>query len=413
MNNPLTRKIVASNIIALTSGTGLSQFATALALFLTARALGKDSFGMYAASFALSKMTAVLFNLGLDIWLLREGRRGLFSIRSLIGTSLAIKTVLGAVWFIIILGLSRFLDNTIYPVNLLSIAAITTWLEAILTTTLTGFNIALKNQKSAIINSIAALSLLASTGWLIFSGQSEVILYASIRLVISLGVMIIGIGWFWRFYHLNFQRAVHQQAKSEILPYSLSEALVVIYTQADITIIAMTLGKSAAGLYSPASSIMRSLFFIPQAVHMVMVPVISQFLANRNPNLLSTFRRQNLIQIGIGAILWLTTALFGPILISLILGEDFYESALLLEILSPILLIKALSLGMATLIVAADYQKYRVLVQALAAGLNLALNLMVVHRWGVSGVAWVYVISESILLVGYMFLVKHWLRKRV
>lgn len=66
---------------------------------------------------------------------------------------------------------------------------------------------------------------------------------------------------------------------------------------------------------------------------------------------------------------------------------------------------------MAAMIVAVGYQKYRVIIQGITAALNVALNIWMVNQFGVTGVAWVYVLSELILLLGYIYLVQRWRSK--
>ena len=216
--------------------------------------------------------------------------------------------------------------------------------------------------------------------------------------------------WFYRHFRTAFRLQVVNRAIREIIPYTLSDALVVLYTQADITIVAMTLGKAAVGIYSPASSLMRALFFIPQAVYTVMTPIFSQLVSEKSPMVKKVFANANLIFAGIGAALWLGVRLLGPWFLTFILGQEFSESGQILKILSAILLIKSGSLAMAAMIVAIGYQKQRVLVQAFSAFVNIALNLLVINIYGIKGVAYIYIISELILFIGYFLIARLWLQ---
>jgi O-antigen/teichoic acid export membrane protein len=98
MNVDLSRRNIIHNLLALFSGTAFSQLAVALSVFLTARALGSDSFGVYAASFALTRITALIFNLGLDNWMLREGGSHPQDAGKLMGSILKIKFAGGLGW---------------------------------------------------------------------------------------------------------------------------------------------------------------------------------------------------------------------------------------------------------------------------------------------------------------------------
>jgi O-antigen/teichoic acid export membrane protein len=60
---------------------------------------------------------------------------------------------------------------------------------------------------------------------------------------------------------------------------------------------------------------------------------------------------------------------------------------------------------MAASILAKNQQAKRTVVQAVAAGFNIISNLLVATWIGINGVAWVYVLTEVILLVGYSWIV--------
>jgi O-antigen/teichoic acid export membrane protein len=51
-----------------------------------------------------------------------------------------------------------------------------------------------------------------------------------------------------------------------------------------------------------------------------------------------------------------------------------------------------------------------VAVQGCVAALNIGLNLLVIQQWGITGVAWVFVVSEVMLGIGYWVLVRRWER---
>ena len=233
-------------------------------------------------------------------------------------------------------------------------------------------------------------------------------IYAGIRLIIAGLATFGGILWFRRkSSSLSLDFNVVKVTLKNILPFALSEFLLQIYTQADITIIAIILGNQAAGLYSPASNILRALFVIPQAVYLVMTPVISQLVAERSPRLSAVIRQTYLSLAVIGGLLWLGTSFLGPGLSSLFLGSKFSTSGALLVILGPILFIKSCSFASAAVIVATTGQGKRVIIQLLAAFINIVLNLLIIHTYGIKGVAWVYVISETVLLAGYMVIAEN------
>jgi len=402
MTIPISKKQIITNILLLFSATSLGQVATALSILFTARPLGIDSFGQYSACFALTKMTSIVFNLGMDTWLLREGRRGEVSLGKLVGSNFIIKTTLGLVWLIGLFITSRFLDPKTFPPHLLYLSALATWLEASQNTVTYGFNISLQNQATVALEVSSSLGLLIGTLGLVFVQQNDPMIYALVRLSIACLATVGGLFWFSKISPLSSDRNTVRMTLNCILPFALSDALLLIYTQADITIVAMVLGQQAAGFYSPASSILRAMFVIPSAVYLVMTPVIGQLVAERSPRLSRAIRQTYFSLAGIGALLWLGTSLLGPEISRLVLGPVFAVSGKILVILGAILFVKSCSYASATVIVATTGQGRRVVVQGIAAAVNVLLNLLVIHSYGITGVAWVYVASETVLLAGYM-----------
>lgn len=66
---------------------------------------------------------------------------------------------------------------------------------------------------------------------------------------------------------------------------------------------------------------------------------------------------------------------------------------------------------MITILIAAHQQRQRTAIQAIAAFANVLINLLVVNRFGITGVAAVYAVSEFILLLGYFLLFHRWQQK--
>jgi O-antigen/teichoic acid export membrane protein len=197
----------------------------------------------------------------------------------------------------------------------------------------------------------------------------------------------------------------------EAIPYGFSELLAIVYMQADVTLIALLIGSGeAVGLYAPASSLINALFVIPLAGFYVLVPVLTRLYQEQS----LTFRH-TIIQVFVGfTILGIILAfgiwIAGPFLSELLLGDSYKTTGQLLRILSPILFLKSLSFACAAFLVAVGWQIRRLIPQAISAAANILLNLLVIMTLGIIGVALVYVVSEVILLIGYLWISAMWFR---
>jgi O-antigen/teichoic acid export membrane protein len=96
----LTRRDILRHITMVFSGTAVAQGVTALALLFIARRLGAVHFGQYAACYTLASFASIVFHLGLDTWLLREGGRTPERLGKLAGSMIAIRGFGGALWLV-------------------------------------------------------------------------------------------------------------------------------------------------------------------------------------------------------------------------------------------------------------------------------------------------------------------------
>jgi O-antigen/teichoic acid export membrane protein len=401
----VTRRNLFGNIAKLFSNSAISQGFTALALLLTARELGATLYGQLAACLALASVLSVGFNLGLDIWLLREGARSQYRISELIGSSLSIKLGLGLIWVLALSLIGLILQNPSFPPALLTLTAIMVWLDSILMTALSAFKASLRNEYTLIIESSSDFIWFIGTLILIYLGTRLPEAYVILRLVILLATCIIAYYLIHRLLGLHISREIIQISLKACPPYALSEFLALALMRLDVIIVAFALGNYSVGLYSPAVSIVNALFFIPLSVYMVMVPSLSHLFESDLLQAWKSSKRFTLLLSVVGGFSSILLFVSADWVVAL-LGESFAGSGMILRILSVILLLKSLSFAMAGILVAGGRQSQRVIIQAIAVVLGTLLNLAVVFRFGINGVAVVFVITELILFLGYMGLVR-------
>jgi len=404
----LNRRNVVQNIAALFSGSVVAQGMTALALLLTARQLGAATYGQYASCFILASFTSIVFSLGLDIWLLREGGRNPARMADAVGSVLAIKLVLGLGWLAAMLALSPLFDSSTFPTSLLQLSMVSIWLDTLFSTPLTAFKASLRNQYTSLLEGGADTAWFAITLALIAAGERQAANFIWARIAVQaifLAIALVLVGGIVR---LQPNLVTARRAVRETLPFAASEFLAWTSMRVDVLIVALLLGKTEVGQYSPAVGIINAAFLIPAAVYLVVTPVLSNlFVTNVRQGWL-TARRSLLLLLAVGVAM--SAAMFllaGPVVA--LLGQSFRGSRQVLQILSAILFVHSLSFGLAAILIAANLQTRRTVVQVVAVLVNVSLNLLVVRWAGIRGAAVVYVITEMVLFSGYGWLVwQHW-----
>ena len=169
------------------------------------------------------------------------------------------------------------------------------------------------------------------------------------------------------------------------------------------------LGPEAAGLYSPAVSIMSALVLVPLALNMVMIPAMSRLHDGGRRNHQRHGKPAHFVQHApIGILSGLVLAFGADWIVQILLGDAYAETGDVLSVLSGVLSARFITLAAASVLVAVGWQRHRVKPQAVVAALNVGLNVLLIPRWGIMGAAGVFVFTEWLLVAGYVSLVWRW-----
>jgi O-antigen/teichoic acid export membrane protein len=410
MNTPhpillqFNRRRLMGNVAALFSGSAIAQGATALALLLTARQLGVEMYGQYAACLVLASVSGVVYNLGLDIWLLREGGKDQANLGEKTASVMGIKIVGGLAWSVLLVVVAPRLRPDVFPPLLLAFSALSVLLDNLFAAALAAFKASLRNNYTFALDAVTDLAWLAGTVLLIAAAQSQALAFMQVRVGVQAVGLLAALWLVRRLFGLSPRRTTVRLALQKAFPYAGSEFLASAAMRLDVLLIALILGKSATGLYSPAVGIVNALFLIPAALYIVMVPVLTKLLATHPRQAWLTATRSIALSALVGIGLFAALAVGARPLVTL-LGDSYSAAQPILQLLSVILLLHSISFMMAAILVAGELQSQRMVVQAAALGVNILLNLILLPLMGISGAAWAYIASDLVLLAGYSWLV--------
>lgn len=391
------------------SANAAAQFMKMLFMLIMARYFGLEDYSDYVAAYSLASFTAIFFNLGLDTWLLREGsfqENWKLSAQKV----LSLKASIGLIWAGLLIGLAPTLRPDLFSFGLLALCVADVWFDSLLITMLAVLNI--KRDIKAYSVSILLLRGLKLIVLLVMIavGSRSVMLIAGLRAAIAGGLAVA----VFLMLRLDFRFARRQESLRMLRDsraYTYSEFFSVIYMQADINLLTLLQGKVMAGIYSPALSVINALFIIPSSVYTFSIPTLARTY-HETPQRLPAAARELLVGITLmGIVLFAGVGILGDDLVRLLLGSEYETTSQLITLLSPVLLLKCLEFGLASLIVALNKQKERIFPQMIAAAMNVGLNLWLIPLYGVFGAARVYVISEVVLFLGYGIIVFRSLRQ--
>lgn len=382
-----------------TISTAVAQLMVMLFSLLLARYFGPEISGGYTSAFAIASLTAIAFNLGLDTWLLRAGALTQ-DLQKTFGDVLKTKAVAGTVWALLLFSIATQLRPDLYPAALLAVCILDVWFDSIFITSLAVMNTQRKIKQYSLFVLLSRGLKLFGLIILMITRSQTILLFAGWRALCSLVFAIIAVKFlkphFGELLFSNFSE-VFRRSRS----FALSDLLATVYMQADVVILSNVRGKIAAGIYSPALSLINALFVFPNAVYTYVIPSLSRWLNKNADKFIELARKLILLVLMMGIAMSLATAVLGKPATQFLLGDRYAKSGELMVRLSPILLLKCLEFGFAAIIVAANKQKSRLIPQGIAAILNVGLNLVLIPRLGEFGAAAVYVVTEIVLFVSY------------
>jgi len=382
-----------------TISTAVAQLMVMLFSLLLARYFGPEISGGYTSAFAIASLTAIAFNLGLDTWLLRAGALTQ-DLRKTFGDVLKTKAVAGTVWALLLFGIATKLRPDLYPSALLAVCILDVWFDSIFITSLAVMNTQRNIKQYSLLVLLSRGFKLLGLIILMITGSQTILVFAGWRAFCSLVFAFIAatslkpsLGEF-SFSNLS---EVFRKSRS----FALSDLLATVYMQADVVILSNIRGKTAAGIYTPALSLINALFVFPNAVYTYVIPSLSRWLKKNSDKFIELAKKLILLVLLMGIAMSLATAVLGKPATQVLLGDDYSKSGELMVRLSPILFLKCLEFGFAAIIVAANKQKSRLIPQGIAAVLNVGLNLALIPRLGEFGAAAVYLVTEIVLFVSY------------
>lgn len=240
---------------------------------------------------------------------------------------------------------------------------------------------------------IKAVSLICTL--LLIKTKDDYIKYALILVFANGGNYIFNIIHIRKLVKFDFKGIDIKRHISPLTVLAASIFLSTLYSKLDITMLGSISTKTATGLYSNAHRTIDMLVVASASVSAVFLPRLSYFYENSK----SEFTR--LIEFGIRTLSFTTMPIAAGLfiisspLIELLYGADFLPAAITVKIFSVLILVRAFGdLLCYQLVICTGNEKKRLQAYAMAAGVNIVLNALLIPHLAENGAAIASVISE-------------------
>ncbi len=390
----LTARIAKNSLVLLLAGLINKILGVALVIY-AARQLGTEGFGRYAFVLSMHAIFYIVTDFGLGTLITRDLSRQPQRESRYFVNILAIRVLLslaaagGMIGTVALLG---------HPAEIVVLTVITSLALAFTCNIDTCSAIFYAHQRMEIpaTVSVAANTIRVAASLGALAAGAGVItllgiftLAAAVHFVLILWMLLVfvkpvfSLDWsFWK------------KIMKEAYPLALANLFSVIYFRIDTVMIASLVGQEAVGQYNAAYRLLEFTMILPAYYAGAVFPVISTAFQANPPRFILIYRRSLKYLLVASLPLALGTAVLAPEIINILYGPEYTASIPLLPILMwSLVLIAANSINSPYLIAMG---RQRIVTRLILVGMifNIILNALAIPRYGISGAAWVTLISE-------------------
>jgi O-antigen/teichoic acid export membrane protein len=393
------------NFSALMAAQIVSNLAGLLTTAWLARALMPEAFGVIGWGIAVIGYLGLLVNFGIDRHALRLISRDRDAIRDISGTVLSLRLVLAAILYALWLGFIAVLDRDPLVRMVFAVQGLGLFVTAI---TLDFAFQAVERMGVNAARQIAASLLGLAGALLLVKGAGDVALAAGVTVVATglaaLGAMAVfstrfgtlAIGWNpprWR----NMLRAS--------APVALAGILTTIYITADLVMLGFMADAQEVGLYS-ASARLSVMALVPAS--MVGAAFLPQLAASRDdqPRRARIAARHAAPVLVVGAVIAALAVAYPGQLLGIVFGDAYLPATVTLGLLLAASAVSCLRLCHDAALLAWDFDRERLVTLGAAAALNIALNLVLIPRFGGYGAALATLAAEVVAFLSMAVLAR-------
>jgi O-antigen/teichoic acid export membrane protein len=350
-----------------------------------ARYLGPEKFGLFSYALAFVALFSPIASLGLDDIVVRNLVRDSASKDEILGTAFVLKLIGGALSFASATG-SIFILRTVddqshWLVGIIAAGAVFQAFSAIEF----WFNSQIQAKYSVLAKNAAFLICSAMKVVLIMA-EAPLVSFAWVSMVEAIiGSTGLAIAFRSRGYSLRDWQSSLGMAKTllkDSWPLIFSCIVIMIYLRIDQVMLGEMVGSEEVGVYSVAVRMAEVWYFIPTAVYWSVLPSIVEAKAENEELFYERLQKYySLMALTAYAIAIPVTFLAGW-LVTTLFGEAYSRAGMMLAVLIWANLFTYLEVARSAFFTAMNWNKIYMVTLFLGAIVNIALNLLLIPRYG-------------------------------
>lgn len=387
---------VRANAVAIAAAQMLAKAAGFATLLVLTRALPIEDFGRYTLAIAFVAVLAPLADLGTDMYVTRRVAQDPSGAGGMLGASLALKLVLGA----LLVGVTGALALALrYPAPtplLIVLAALTlvsgnfagSWFATLRAARLMDREAVgtIVSRALHLLATIAAVALGAGVVWV--TGAQALAAAVALGAVVLLARRAVAPPVF------SGASARWPELARGGMPFALTAVVVTVYFRLDTVMLSLMSGERSTGIYGACANLLFASLLLSQALVTAVFPVVAEARTLADERARTVVRRALALSLAASLPLGLVASAFAGPALELLYGRGYGEGAHALVLLAwtaPVLFVTNL-LGHA--LAATGRQRDVLIVSTVNAVFNVSLNLVLIPRFDFAGAALATLLTE-------------------
>jgi PST family polysaccharide transporter len=395
---------VLQNAAAAITGRGLAILFSTGAAILLARFLGVEKLGEYGAIYAYIGLFSWMATFGFEPVLIRELSRERNNASSLVHTTVVLSSIFSVGTIGVAMFLARWSGYTGFLWWLLALAS----LEFVLTPLhlpAVIFQVDLRQWYAATIN-VARQGLWFAIIGVLWIFKAPLLFVVLARVFTALVESLMMWSWSRRFLHgdKTFLLKRARMLLTHSFPIAFTMLLGMIYMRIDQVMLHKMASDSALGQYVAAVKVSELFEMVPAALITSIVPLLSVSFAQPQQFRSYIERSFRYLMVLAGG-LCVTMTVGARTIIWILYGKQFLPAASLLAILIWSEVAVFFGSVVINALITSNQQGMLPLPTLLGAAVNIALNLVLIPRYGATGAAWATLISYTMAWMVFLLFI--------
>jgi len=200
----------------------------------------------------------------------------------------------------------------------------------------------------------------------------------------------------------SFDRAAWSDLQASALPLGFFMIGLNLYTYIDTVILGLMRTDAEVGWYAASYRVYEGLTYAPSILAAVMTPRLSYLFNHDRSAHRDLLKRLLLASLGLGVLLGGAAALTAKPIVQILFGSRYLPATSPLQILGGGAFLVFATWILHAAAISTDLDRRLLTTTAIGLSANIALNLVWIPRWGISGAAWATVAAEA-LTVALLF----------